>query len=388
MPPTQTPAPLTTIWSVSHGLGTFYQGEQILADDGLLLMAAEAGFSVGLTSVVFDDDTGEPLAFQSNAAISLATAPSFLGVWHFPLESCVVVAGYKVGTAADARLWARRVYYDTAGNFTTPDPLTTWSPSLTAAGVPVAVGCASSSSLNAIWFSTSSCKTTTLDLAAGTVGTVTTQTLSSIFGGSIDRVQLCAPLLGEHADASVLCTAYVNASGAATAQTYVVAWAGGTPTSANVSTSRATSMGSGPPDVGRTLLDVGGLGGGPRRLTAPGGSPFLDVQEPNANFIYSSTNRTTRVIPGTYDSHNREDLTYGTVSGSNDKLRVRQWTADTGAEIYAWEYPGSIGSHPYTGRLVKRGQFWFTRSTTIFSVHEGDFPGGRKWWVGVAGWGG
>lgn len=388
MAPTQTPAVLTTIWSVTHGLSTFYQGEQILAEDGLLLLAADSGFTIGVTSVVFDDDTGEPLAFQSLAAISPGSAPGFLGVWHFPAESCLVVVGYEAaGLASATRLWARRVYYDSAGNLSTPDPLTTWSPNLTAADVPCAIGCASSSSLNAIWFSTTSCKTTTMDLAAGTVGTVNTHTLSSIFGGSIDRVQLVHPLIGDHTDAAVLCTAYQNAAGVTTAQTYVVRWTGGTPTAAVVSSSRATSMGTGPPDQDRTLMDVGGLGGGPRRLTAPGGT-FVDVQEPTANFIFSTTNRTTRAIPGHYDSHNREDLTYGTVSGSNDKRRVREWLADTGAEVFAWEYPNSIGNHPYTGRLVKRGQFWFTRSTTTFSVHEGAFPGGRKWWLGVAGWGG
>src|SRR5688572_17544845 len=117
MPPSQTPAPLSLLWFGAHGMSPFFRQAFIDAEPGLLICAGSSGFAMGVTSVQFDDATGEPLVFETNSAISLATEPTFLGVWHFPAEQCVVIAGYKTtATAGDTRVWARRVYYDSAGN--------------------------------------------------------------------------------------------------------------------------------------------------------------------------------------------------------------------------------------------------------------------------------
>lgn len=383
MPPTQTPAVLTNVWSVAHGLSAFFQEEFLLVEPGLMLAVGAQSFTLGVTAVVFDDATGEPLDFNSVATLNVGTSPLLLGVWHFPAESCIVIAGYD-NDLVSPKMWARRVYYDSAGNITTPDPLVTWSPGITGTGAHGnTVGVVSSSSLHAMVMSGTSCKTTDLDLVAGTVGTVNTHTLASIFGGSIDRTQLGLPLIGDHVEASMIATAYVNSAGLSTAQTYRVEFTAGTPIASLLSTSRVTGGGPQTPEGDRTYFSLTGLGGSNFRLADPSGL-FLDVIAPDANFIFAKTPRSPYTGTGKLDSHNREDLTYGTVSGSNDKRRVREWVADSGDEVFAWEYPNSIGNHPITGRLVKRGQFWFGLNTSIFNVYEGDYPL-DTWFVGFIG---
>lgn len=382
MPPTQTPAPLTHIWGPTHGISPFYSAASICAAPGLLLLVGVSGLTLGVTSVVFDDATGEPLAFETNTAISPGTGPAFLNWWHFPDEMCVVLAGYKVTSVdADARVWARRVYYDLAGNLTTPDPLTTWSPG-EATGA-MAVGVVDSSTVNVMHLESTRCRTTQMDLAAGTVGTVNTYTINSIFGGTIDRTSIALRLTGPHPEAAFVVAAYNNAAGITTAQTYIIRSTGPQPTSTLVSTTRLTGGDVGVPEGDRSYMSL--LGTLVNRLVDPSGL-FQAVDPPTANFIYLYSQKSPRTGTGNLDSHNREDLTYGTVSGTNDKHRVREWDADTGAEVFAWEFPGSIGSVPIapSGRMVKRGEFWFIHQTTVFNVYGGDYPI-DEWFVGFVG---
>lgn len=384
MPLSQTPSILSLVWTSAHGLSPFYAEAQwtIVAQPGVLVTCGASGFAMGASSVLFDDVTGEPLAFQSSTSVTAAGAITMIGVWHYPAESCVVLAGVRnSSTASDVRVYAQRVYYDSSGNLT-PDPLVTHSPSGLANGTWSA-GPASSSTMHVMGQNTATViRTATFDLAAGSVTTSGSPTVNSVFGGSLDRVSASTALYGLHGGAALLTTAYQNAAGAGTATTWVMLYTGSTPTATQVSASRMTATGDNVMIDTRTFAT--GISGLAASAYIVSNSAITAQAVPTDVFVNSTSQRQPQVSqdPGYLDSHNNENRDY-LASALNLRRRVRMWNPDTGAEMYAWQYGTTTAASlfPLTGRLVARGEFWFNLNGANFQVWQGDFPtfGRGKW---------
>ena len=373
--PITTPSILSFLWSVPHGMPTFYSSHHVCVGPGLLILGGASGFTLGASSVVFDDATGEPLSFDTAVGVTAAGGTTMLGMWHYPADSAVVIFGMRdSGTAANVRVYGFKVTYDLAGNLTA-GPVATWSPNT---AVPiVAVGHDDVDHHRLMAMDPVSCKTVEVDLSGGSVGTTSTPSLNSIFGGSLNQTQILLPLVGYGPQAAMLCSVYNSGSGATTAQTYLALYSGSNPPTSSLKTTSRMTGSSDWVVVGNTTGTVVhasfAFATADYLLVDPGGT-FVSSPPPLAGYIWSIDGKSPHLNNGCIDSHNDENRDYLT-SGANLRRRVRQWNPATGAEVYAWQYGTAAASNfPWTGRLVRRGEFWWNHNEPDFQVWGGDYP--------------